>query len=170
MLPRTCLRIHSSRMYTPLHKLLQDSANNFDSVNQLADVTISRAQNVYVYGPRNLILAYGVAGFVGLVILILGGFAYFSNGAAYDTSISSILRTAQHPDVRFTFIQAEKGSTNASRYPTLCNPQRADRCLCRKKSRRLNLRLALWEGRQLLIALDFLRFSICARDLVQGGQ
>ena len=66
-------------------------------------VTINRPQNVYSYDPRNLMLAYGIGLAVCFLILILGAIAYHTNGAVYDSYVSSIIRAAQNPDVSISF-------------------------------------------------------------------
>lgn len=64
-----------------------------------ANVTTAEPINVYIYHPKNLLLAYGVALFLALIALVLGACAYVSNGVSHSNSFSSIVRATRNPDL-----------------------------------------------------------------------
>ncbi|KAF1809491.1 hypothetical protein P152DRAFT_403231 [Eremomyces bilateralis CBS 781.70] len=72
---------------------------DFENATAPTNLTIFSPQNIYVYQPRNLALAYGLA--VGFSILgVLAGFvAVVANGASYAFDFSSILRVTRNPEL-----------------------------------------------------------------------
>ncbi|MCJ1467673.1 hypothetical protein MMC07_006298 [Pseudocyphellaria aurata] len=64
-----------------------------------ANVTTAEPINVYIYHPKNLLLAYGIALFLALIAVVLGACAYVSNGVSHSNSFSSIVRATRNPDL-----------------------------------------------------------------------
>lgn len=62
----------------------------------LISVITHSPQNIYVYSPRNLILAYGIAILFTLVGVILGFWCLSVNGGSYSNSFSTVLRTTRN--------------------------------------------------------------------------
>lgn len=54
-------------------------------------VTKTEPVNIYVYNARNLWLAYGIAIFITLLIISLGGIAYNLNGVCHERSFSAFV-------------------------------------------------------------------------------
>ncbi|MCJ1468035.1 hypothetical protein MMC07_006661 [Pseudocyphellaria aurata] len=64
-----------------------------------AVVTYTQLRNEYSYEYHNLVLAYGLAILFTLLCIVLGWSAFISNGMSYEYTVSSIIGTAQNPDV-----------------------------------------------------------------------
>lgn len=65
------------------------------SVPELTNVTTTSPANIYVYQPKRVFIAYGIAIFFALVANVLGIWAYFSNGVSHDNSFWSIVTTTR---------------------------------------------------------------------------
>ena len=75
-----------------------DSQSCFSNVGPV-QVTTVREANVYLYRPRNLSLAYGLAILFTLVSVMLGSYALYRNGVSYDGSFSVCATTMQDEEV-----------------------------------------------------------------------
>ncbi|KAK5679824.1 hypothetical protein LTS10_007772 [Elasticomyces elasticus] len=61
----------------------------------LRSVTFTTYHNVYVYDPITLWTAYGIAILLTAIAVGTGSYALWSNGVAYDTNFSTVLRTSR---------------------------------------------------------------------------
>jgi hypothetical protein len=55
--------------------------------------------NIFVYNPRDLWLAYGVAAAAAFICICIGGFAMWRNGACYQTTFSTFVRATKDENV-----------------------------------------------------------------------
>ncbi|KAK4901585.1 hypothetical protein LTR27_001357 [Elasticomyces elasticus] len=61
----------------------------------LRNVTFTTYHNIYVYDPITLWTAYGIAILLTAIAVGTGTYALVSNGVAYDTNFSTVLRTSR---------------------------------------------------------------------------
>ncbi len=59
------------------------------------NVTTTTPINIYIYEPRNVLIAYGIAVIFALLANILGIAAYLANGVSHDNNWSSMLCTTR---------------------------------------------------------------------------
>lgn len=76
------------------------------SAPQLTNVTTTSPANIYVYQPKRVFIAYGVAIFFALVANVLGIWAYLSNGVSHDNSFWSIVTTTR--DIHLSKLNAHE--------------------------------------------------------------
>ena len=62
-------------------------------------VTVFYPENVYVYQPRQLWFAYGIAILANIVCLLIGVFAMRRNGLWYNNDFTTIMRTTRNPNL-----------------------------------------------------------------------
>ena len=60
-----------------------------------SDVLFSSPYIVYHYQPRNLVLAYGIAGALSAILAAIGELLIFSSGCSFSTNFSSIMRATR---------------------------------------------------------------------------
>ena len=70
------------------------------------NVTTTTTTNIYVYQPKKVFIAYGIAIFFALVANVLGIWAYLSNGVSHDNSFSSIVCTTR--DIHLSKLNAHE--------------------------------------------------------------
>ncbi|KAJ5158985.1 uncharacterized protein N7500_008636 [Penicillium coprophilum] len=89
-----------------LARAIEDLSHNFtysllslNAANTSVPVTVSSPQNFYAYDSKNLLAAYMTALGVTIVCVIVGFLALRENGAAHNTSFSSMLMTTRNPEL-----------------------------------------------------------------------
>lgn len=75
-----------------------------DSRTSLTNLAVFSPQTQYIYQPRNLWLAYGLAILFAIIGSILGFIALMINHASFSNSFSTVLRVTQNPAL-FDIIQ-----------------------------------------------------------------
>jgi hypothetical protein len=60
---------------------------------------LSTASNQYQYNARILLISYGVAITLGVIVTGIGLYAFAANGVAHSESVSAILATSRHVDI-----------------------------------------------------------------------
>ncbi|KAL9614155.1 MAG: hypothetical protein Q9167_001365 [Letrouitia subvulpina] len=66
-------------------------SNTLFSPPTMNEVTTHSPVNVYIYRPRNVLIAYGIAISFAFIANLLGAYAYFSNGESYENSWSAMV-------------------------------------------------------------------------------
>lgn len=70
-------------------------------------VTISEFRNLYVYSPRDLYIAYGLAFLFSVVCVVIGLGALRDNGLSYSHTFSAVMRATQRSDFDALVTSAE---------------------------------------------------------------
>jgi hypothetical protein len=65
----------------------------------MGSVTHQKAVNIYIYNPRNLWLAYGIAIMATFFAVTIDLIAHTSNGGTHDRSFSSFLCATRNTDL-----------------------------------------------------------------------
>ena len=62
----------------------------------MTPVTLNLVQNIYIYKPFLLVLSYGLAFLFTIPALVVGIWAFYTNGVSHSTSFSAILLTTRN--------------------------------------------------------------------------
>ena len=66
---------------------------------ELANVSLTTSQNIYLYDKTTLWIAYGLSMLFTALAVLIGMVAMLSNGESYSNSFSSIVRVARTADL-----------------------------------------------------------------------
>ncbi|KAJ4303144.1 hypothetical protein N0V90_002036 [Kalmusia sp. IMI 367209] len=64
------------------------------------NVTSHKLLTIYIYRPANLIIAYGISIFLCAGSVIVGMYAFWINGVAYDTKLTTFGVAMQQPEIK----------------------------------------------------------------------
>lgn len=71
----------------------------FHSNKEIANVTTTTTETIYLYQSTNLIISYSLAIVASTAAVILGSYSLYQNGASYDASVSAFATTMQNSEV-----------------------------------------------------------------------
>jgi hypothetical protein len=66
----------------------------------IANVTTTSTETVYLYESMNLVLVYSFVLGTSAIAVLIGTFAFHSNGVGHDAHVSTFAVTMQNPEVR----------------------------------------------------------------------
>jgi hypothetical protein len=72
-------------------------------------ISIYSIFNIYVYRPRDLWLAYGIAIAASFLCMILGVYAMWRNGGCYQTTFSTFIRVTNDENLLSLISTGDRG-------------------------------------------------------------
>lgn len=87
------------------NRFLADATNASRAVS--SNVTTQLTQNIYVYNPLDLYLAYGLTLVSALICICIGSLALTGNGVSFSDEFTTILRATRNPELDHLVAEGE---------------------------------------------------------------